>query len=231
MKIAICDDEILYIEKIKKIVFSFIESEKIVAEIETFTSGCELVESESLYDVVFLDIEMPGLNGIETTKILNQKNNRTRIFIFTSHSNYLDDAMDLNVFRYIDKNSSDERIVSGLKKAIECLQPNEIYITTKSNEQIRIRKNDIVFIEVKYKKVYVQTVKEQFVVRDKFEYFKINLNDSFFAVPHSSFIINFVYVLKYKRENIELTGGFSVPIAPKRQAEFRKLWFNYLNGE
>ena len=94
MKIAICDDEILYIEKIKKIVSSFIESEKIVAEIETFTSGCELVESESLYDVVFLDIEMPGLNGIETTKILNQKNNRTRIFIFTSHSNYLDDAMD-----------------------------------------------------------------------------------------------------------------------------------------
>ncbi len=231
MKIAICDDEKLYIERVEKIVSSFFESEETQAEIETFPSGEKLVEAESLFDIVFLDIEMSGLNGIETAKILNQKNSKAKIFIFTSHNHYLDDAMDLNVFRYIDKSSSDERIVAGLKKSIESLRHTEIYITTKNNEKLRIPKNDIVFVEVKYKKVYVQTVNEQYMVRDKFEYYKEKLNDSFFAVPHSSFIINFSHVSKYKRENVELTGGFKITIAPKRQAEFRKLWFDYLKGE
>lgn len=231
MRIAICDDEKIYVEKVEKIVSSFFDNEEIEVEIGTFTSGEALVQAEIIFDIVFLDIEMSGLNGIETAKILNGKNNKAKIFIFTSHNHYLDDAMDLNVFRYIDKGSSDERIIAGLKKAVESLRHNEIYITTKNNEKLKISKNDIVFVEVKYKKVYVQTVNEQYIVRDKFEYFKEKLNDSFFAVPHSSFIINFSHVSKYKRENVELSGEFKVTIAPKRQAEFRKLWFDYLKDE
>ncbi len=231
MKIAICDDEKIYVEKVEKIVSSFFESEQIEANIETYTSGDELVKAEGLFDIVFLDIEMTGLNGIETAKILNQKNNKAKIFIFTSHNHYLDDAMDLNVFRYIDKGSSDERIIAGLKKAVESLRHNEIYITTKNNEKLKISKTDIIFVEVKYKKVYVQTVKELFVVRDKFEYFKENLNDSFFAVPHISYIVNMLHITKFKRESVELNGSFTVTVAPKRQSEFRKLWFDYLKGE
>lgn len=231
MRIAICDDEKIYVEKIEKIVSSFFDNEEIEVEIGTFTSGEALVEAQTLYDIVFLDIEMNGLNGIETAKILNQKNSNAKIFIFTSHNHYLDDAMDLNVFRYIDKGSSDERIVAGLKKAIESLKISEIYITTKNNEKLKINKKDIVFVEVKYKKVYVQTVNGQYVVRDKLEYFKEKLNDSFFAVPHISYIVNMLHITKFKRECVELNGGFTVTVAPKRQSEFRKLWFDYLKGE
>ena len=231
MKIAICDDEKVYVEKVEKIVSSFFDDKEIEVEIGTFTSGEELVESPTLFDIVFLDIEMNGLNGIETARLLNEKNSKAKIFIFTSHNHYLDDAMDLNVFRYIDKGSSDERIVAGLKKAIECLKISEIYITTKNNEKLKINKKDIVFVEVKYKKVYVQTVNGQYVVRDKFEYFKEKLNDSFFTVPHISYIVNMLHITKFKRESVELKGGFTVAVAPKRQAEFRKLWFDYLKGE
>lgn len=228
MRIAICDDEKIYVEKVEQIVSSFLKNEGIEAEIISFTSGEELVEANELFDIVFLDIEMEGINGIEVAKVLNIKNKNSKIFIFTSHNHYLDDAMDLNVFRYIDKGSSDERIISGLQKAMERLAYNEIHITTKNNMKLKIYKSDIVFVEVKYKKVYVQTVNELYTVRDKFEYYKENLKDSYFAVPHSSFIINFTHVINFQRECVDMLGGVNVPVAPKRQALFKKLWVNYL---
>lgn len=228
MRIAICDDEKIYVEKVEKIVSSFFENEEIEVEIGTFTSGEALVNAAEIFDIVFLDIEMEGLNGIETAEILISKNNKVKIFIFTSHYQYLDDAMDLNVFRYIDKGSSDERIVAGLKKAMENFRNKEIYITTKNNEKLRIAKSDIVFVEVKYKKVYVQTLEEQYTVRDKFEYYKEKLTDSDFVVPHSSYIINFKHVSRYHRESVLMKGDFKINVAPKRQSGFKKLWFNYL---
>ncbi len=158
MKVAICDDEKLYVEKVYEIANSFFTTQDINADKYTFSRGEDLVACDEIFDIVFLDIEMGKMNGIETAQLINQKSKHTKIFIFTSYNQYLDDAMDLQVFRYIDKTSDSERIVAGLKKAVESLQMNDIYITVQGNEKIIISKNDIVYVEVKYKKVYVQTV-------------------------------------------------------------------------
>lgn len=228
MKIAICDDEKLYVEKVHEIVCNFFATQGIEADIKTFSCGEDLVNCEDVFDIVFLDIEMGKMNGIATTQFLNKKSRHTKIFIFTSYNQYLDDAMDLQVFRYIDKISSSERIVSGLKKAVESLQSNDIYITIAGNEKIIISKNDIVYVEVKYKKVYVQTISERYVVREKMEFFKNVLNTFNFAVPHSSFIINLEYVTKVKRASVELNGIYNISIAPKRQAEFKKKFVSFM---
>lgn len=222
MKIAICDDEKLYVEKVYEIVNSFFTTQDINADIYTFSCGEDLVACDEIFDIVFLDIEMGEMNGIATAQLLNQKSKHTKIFIFTSYNQYLDDAMDLQVFRYIDKTGTSERIVSGLKKAVERLQMNGIYITIRGNEKIIISKNDIVYVEVKYKKVYVQTISERYVVREKMEFFKNVLNAFNFVIPHSSYIINLEYVTRVKRDSVELNGSYNVSIAPKRQTEFKK---------
>ena len=222
MKIAICDDEKLYVEKVYEIVNSFFTTQDIDADIYTFSCGEELVACDEIFDIVFLDIEMGEMNGIATAQLLNQKSKHTKIFIFTSYNQYLDDAMDLQVFRYIDKTGTSERIVAGLKKALESLQLNDIYITVQGNEKVLISKRDIVYVEVRYKKVYVQTISERYVVREKMEFFKSVLNSFNFVVPHSSYIINLEYVTRVKRDSVELYGSYNVSIAPKRQTEFKK---------
>lgn len=228
MKVAICDDEKLYVEKVYEIVNNFFTTQDINADIYTFYCGEDLAKCDEIFDIVFLDIEMGEMNGIATAQMLNQKSKHTKIFIFTSYNQYLDDAMDLQVFRYIDKTSNSERIIAGLKKAVESLQLNDIYITIRGNEKIIISKNDIVYVEVKYKKVYVQTISERYIVREKMEFFKNVLNTFNFAVPHSSYIINLEYVTKVKRESIELNGNYDVSIAPKRQAEFKKKFASFM---
>lgn len=228
MKIAICDDEKVYVEKIGKIVESFFSTKNIECSIECFFCGEDLIACDEIFDIVFLDIEMKKLNGIETAKKLNNKSNHTKIFIFTSHNQYLDDAMDLNIFRYIDKSSSPERIVAGLQKALENLQLNDIVILTADKESVIISKNDIIYIEVKYKKVYVHTINEKYISRQKMEYFKDQLDTGFFAVPHNSFIVNMNHIKRFKRDSLDLTGGYNIAVASRKQASFKKQFMAFM---
>ena len=228
MKIAICDDEKVYVEKVKKIVEKFFSSKDIECSIECFFCGEDLIACDEIFDIVFLDIEMKKLNGIETAKKLNIKSNHTKIFIFTSHNQYLDDAMDLNIFRYIDKNSNSERIVAGLQKALENLQLSDIVILTADSESVIVSKNDIVYIEVKYKKVYVQTVNQKYVSRQKMEYFKEQLKTGFFAVPHNSYIVNMNHIKKFRRDSLELTGDHNISVASRKQASFKKQFMSFI---
>lgn len=228
MKIAICDDEKVYVESTERIVENFFLHKSIDCVIKCFSCGEDLVACDDVFDIVFLDIEMHGINGIEAARHLNKKSKHTKIFIFTSHNRYLDDAMDLNVFRYIDKSSSSERITAGLQKAIDDLQFSDIVITTKSNESIIIPKNDIVYIEVKYKNVYVFTVSGTYISRQKMEYFKEHLATGFFAVPHNSFIVNMQHIKRFKRDSLDLTGGYTVSVASRKQAAFKKRFMTFI---
>ena len=102
MRIAICDDEQNYRNLITKYIRFYFQEHLLDLEYDEFSSGEELLLSNKKFDIVFLDIEMNELNGIQTAKELNKRNKKTIIFIITAYQKYLDDAMDLNVFRYID---------------------------------------------------------------------------------------------------------------------------------
>lgn len=222
MNIAICDDEKIYRDEIEYLVNEYFSGKNFDYDCKQFCYGKELAEDEQVYDIVFLDIEMEEMSGIETAKALNKKNRHTVIFIITAYHKYLDDAMDLNVFRYIDKPVDKDRFFKGLDKAIALINNNDITFKTAENELITISKNDIICVEVMKKKVTVSTVDGDFVAREKMDFFRNSLTASYFAIPHKSYIINFNYVKKFKRDEIELKGNHIIAIAPKKQAEIKK---------
>lgn len=228
MNIAICDDEKIYRDKIEHLVDEYFADENFDYECRQFSCGNELAKDEQVYDIVFLDIEMEEMSGIETAKVLNQKNRHTVIFIITAYHKYLDDAMDLNVFRYIDKPIDKDRFFKGLEKAIAMINNNDITFKTVDNELITISKNDIICVEVMKKKVTVSTVDGDYISREKMDFFRNNLTASYFAIPHKSYIVNFNFVRKFKRDEIELNGNRTVAIAPKKQAEIKKQFVAFI---
>lgn len=131
MRIAICDDDKAYRKIILEYVTEYFKEHLIDFEYNEFSTGEELLSSDKIFDIVFLDIEMNELNGIQTTKELNIRNRNTIIFIVTAYQKYLDDAMDLNVFRYIDKPIQSKRLYNGLDKAIDLINNNEITFKTR----------------------------------------------------------------------------------------------------
>lgn len=114
MRIIICDDDIELTQELKKILVSFFQKNSLkLPEISIYNNGQDLLNDTGDKDIVFLDIEMPGMNGIYIGNELKQKNKNTIIFVVTSYSQYLDEAMRFNVFRYLSKPLDKQRI-SGI---------------------------------------------------------------------------------------------------------------------
>ena len=104
MKIIICDDEKEYVDTVQQKVNSFLKEKNIVAEYSLYTDCKGFMDKDAeTFDIAFLDIEMGEIKGIEVAEKLKGANPHIVVFIITSYDHYLDEAMDLNVFRYIKK--------------------------------------------------------------------------------------------------------------------------------
>ena len=99
MNIFICDDNEADIAQIRSYTKIYFAMEPYDPLVKGFTSGDDLLNDPLIPDIVFLDIEMPGLNGINTATELIKRNPSVLIIIVTSHLDYLDDAMKIHVFR------------------------------------------------------------------------------------------------------------------------------------
>ena len=99
MRIVICDDEVSMVqileEKIKKLLPD--------AVIDKYLSGDELIASGSKPDILFLDIQMPGMDGMETAKVLRQDNENMILIFVTAAEEYVFQAFDVGAFHYLVK--------------------------------------------------------------------------------------------------------------------------------
>ena len=228
MRIAICDDDKDYRDFLINHINFYFNDKHIPYQCEDFSCGEDLLASNSKFDIVFLDIEMRAVNGIKVTEKLNEANRNTIIFIVTSFNNYLDDAMDLKVFRFIDKKLiSSQRIYSGLDKALEQINRGEILIRTATGDVIRIDKNDIMYVEVRKRETTIVTVNNCYISHETLTFFKEQLVSNCFVIPHNSYIVNLNYVSKYQRSELTTRNGARIFISQKRQPDIRRIFFAF----
>lgn len=104
MNIFICDDDENIINQLSTYIQEYFKKNKLKCPaLIPCCSGETLLSSQQHPDIVFLDIEMPGMSGITTAAKLKELNPRVIIFIVTSFMEYLDSAMEIHVFRYLNK--------------------------------------------------------------------------------------------------------------------------------
>lgn len=108
-RIAICDDETIFAEKLKMLISAYLSEKRIVFEIDIFKSGKEFVALEAgiaRYTTVFLNINMDGVNGIETAKKIRSVSKETFIVFVTAYISYSLESYRLDVVRYLLKGDS-----------------------------------------------------------------------------------------------------------------------------
>ena len=157
MRILICDDDLELSQQLEKILISFFQKSSLkYPEIVIYNNGTDLLQDFQSKDIVFLDIEMPGMNGIYIGNELKQQNNNAIIFVVTSYSQYLDEAMRFHVFRYLSKPLDKQRIFRNMKDALALYNNSiiKISIETKNGTFVVLSK-DIVFIEANNHKTIV----------------------------------------------------------------------------
>ena len=99
LKVAVCDDEKIICNEIKKRLLEI----RPEFEVLLFSSGDELIKSDKNFDLIFLDIEMPQLDGMETAQILRKNHKNEYIIFLTSHSELMAEAFKVKAFRFLEK--------------------------------------------------------------------------------------------------------------------------------
>lgn len=233
MRIAICDDDLLFIEHLTSYIKDFFKHNHLnYPEIVSFHSGEALLADTLPKDIVFLDVEMPGLSGISTGAELKRANKNVIIFIVTAYAEYLDDAMRFHVFRYLSKPLEKQRLFRNMKEALHVysISSRKIPIETK-NGVYTIYTSDIVFVESLNKKTIVHTRNADYEsIYPIMKWIEILPKNCFFQ-SHRSFIVNFNHISDFDHSLIHLCGNqFSAYLTRRKYTEFKSAYLLYLES-
>ncbi len=223
MRIVICDDEKTYANDIYRNVLHFLNEKSIQATVDTFFDSRFANEDAASYDIAFLDIEMQPINGIDTAAILREKNPNIILFFITAYTQYLDDALDLNAFRYLSKPLDGKRLFEGLTKALEKIDVTDKKFTVEADHTIKIIKaSEIILVEIDGKNTRITTLNGVFHSKNNISYWKENLTMSFFYQTHKSYIINSNFITDYSKNSVTLCGKYKAMISYRKHADFKK---------
>jgi len=224
IKVAICEDDLFYIEKERMLVESYLNKCEIRNEIVTFTSSEELIKTyANSFDIIFLDIEFSGMNGIDAAKWLRDKGTKSYIIFISAYTEYLPEGYKVDAHRYLLKNSDrfDESFNECMESVIAKIQMEEtkIDIDVKGGE-LTVAPSKILYAESNVHKVTLYVLDQSGAIREYYTYDRLdNVQDKLerygFMRIHQSYLINGDHLRKVYRYKAELTKGVELPISKK----------------
>lgn len=225
-QIAICDDDI----RIRRFLRSSIEGAGIACTVEEFSNGAELLRNYQDYDILFLDIDMPVVNGIEAAKKIRRKDRKVKIIYVTGYQDYMQRSFDVHPFSFLVKPVKKEMIIKQLREALLYGREEEKAVTvrletTSGIEEIAVP--DIYYLEYQSRKLRLVMKQGECMIRGKISEFLEKLVPYGFASPHKSFIVNLYHVKAIRGYDIFMMNGDQIPLSQKRSTEFRGLLGKY----
>ena len=229
MRILICDDEEVYLNTLCDSIGAYMQAHHIIHSVTAVLDPRCVLDTDESYDLAFLDIQMPGVDGISLGKELRRRNPKLALFFVTNFDEYQDDAMDLQAFRFFGKPFDESRLYAGLDKAMEYIDGAYVDIfLTENGSSHRVLADEILYVTREGRRTAIVTAERTFLVAEKYDALCGKLPQLFFYPVHKSFFVNLHYVQRYAYTELLLTNGTRIPIAPRKQAAFHKFWFEYL---
>lgn len=234
IRIGICDDENILLEKIKEHVENCLSHNQIFASIHSFDKGKNLlyeIEDGTGFDLLLLDIEMPEMDGMELAAQIKKLLPDVFILFITSHMKYALDAYELSVFRYIPKNDLDGRLDHALLDAAKLieLQMRESYIIQNQNRLERIPLKNLLYITHEGKNALLVTnilepsgEKKSFKVRKTMQQVFAELNGNEFIFIDRGCIVNLSQIMSVRENFCILKDNTQLPVSQSRMQNLKE---------
>lgn len=230
IRIAIVDDEKVIREQIKKL----IEIRQTDCEIDTYGTGEDLLKAGKGYDIVFLDIQMDGMNGIDTARALRQNAENTVLIFITGVKEYVFDAFDVAAFHYLIKPIEELKFYEVYDRAVlevgkRKQQANgQLFVKTR-NRNATFNQSDILYIESRAKKVEIHTKSDIVEAYAAIGELEKQLVGSFYRC-HRGYLVNMAFITEYGYDSITLHNGETIILSKDKYSEFVKVYMRYLKN-
>lgn len=230
IKAIVVDDEIIARKAIIELIEDY-QNIEVMGEASSAEEALEIIKTKKP-NVVFLDIQLPGFNGVEFVELLNRLEEKVLVVFISAYDEYALDAFEVDAVDYLMKPVSPERFAVTVERIEKVLAKEGVLekVPVKEDNLLEmVDLEEIFYFESMDKKVYLHT-KE-----DELEVYRYNLSElesslpSFFARVHKSFIVNLKKVRRFsswpgsRSYFLTLSNGKEIPIGKNYKSKIKKL--------
>ncbi len=214
-RIAVCDDEPQARELAQACAVQWAHKHGYSVEVRQFPTGDAFLfqyEEDKAWDILLLDVEMPGCSGVELAKAVRQQNKRTQIVFITGYADYIAEGYDVSALHYLLKPLDRKKLFSVLGRAAERLhQSGRALLLELPEELVRVPLYEVEYLEVRGNYVTVHTGREAYTVKKALSALERELDARFFRVGRS-FVVNLGKVRRATKKEAILESGSAVPL-------------------
>ena len=238
INIALIDDNLSDLNTLKSFIDKYTESDELDSHIEVNITTYNdptlfLSENNFKYDLIFLDIEMPKINGISLAKRIREKDSNVGLVFITNMAQYAINGYEVSAIDYIlkpldyyDFALKFNKIINFVKRNIS----NYIYLKSVENNLIKVDVNEIIYVEIFSHYLIYHLENREIKVRGTISEAENNLSNYYFSRISKSFLINLKHVINIKLDNVLLTGNIELIISRLRKKDFLEAFYKYLGG-
>ena len=232
----LCDDNQQMIDKYSRLITRCANKNRIPITLSAFNSGEALLfhlsDSPNQADIIYLDILMGYLNGMETAKKLRELGCNSEIIFLTTSEDYVFEAFDIAPVHYLIKDStSSEKFEQIFLRAISLAEEKktELFVCESGSTRKVIPMKDISYFEI-----WKRVVMVHYKVGEKFEYYgtmeqlERQMLEKDFIRVHRSYLVNLRYIAKFQRQNLVLKTGQVIPIGITYMKQVKEAFSKYI---
>lgn len=227
-KIAVCDDESVICRTIYDMIKNISKLIDIRFETDCFSSGEELCDEmkSNPYDLIFLDIELPRMNGVAVGKYIreNLNNETVQIAYISSKQQYAMELFESRPINFLIKPITPEKILTIIEKLLKLhAVDTQIFKFKVRQEYIKLPMSEIIYFSSSGRTVTLVSLDKSYTFYDTLEDIYSEIKNRHFLYIHKSFIVNYRYVRQYEYEQVTLLDGTVLPISQPRRKLIRKM--------
>lgn len=232
MNLLLCDDQSEFIKEFTKQLEGYFLSRQVSFQLFVFSKGEDLLKADISPDIIFLDIKMGGLSGIETARILRNNQIRSKIIFLTAYKQYVFDAFDVDASHYLIKPVKEKKLEAVLDHVMEQLNSAKTqFLTVQSGSCIqRFSYSDILYLEVRNRKVTVHSQTGNVDFYGKLDTLEKCLPVHYFRC-HRSFIVNMDFVMQISKTDLLITNGEFIPVSKRKYQDFSIAFMKQMQKE
>ena len=232
IRIAICDDEKHMSDHIRAMASDFFRKKNREIQLRTFLSGEELLNYDGQIDILFLDIQMNGVDGLETARKLRAGKFRGFLIFITVLKEMVFQSFEVQAYDYLVKPVDEKQFEKTMERLFASMQNvgEDSLLVQQGYERRIVPKDEIVFCEVIDRKIYLNLASGEIIdYYERIENLETKLDGHFFRC-HRSYLINLKHLKGYKNGTAYMDNGKEVPVSRLRSREFSGVVLQYMKN-
>ena len=233
LKVAVCDDDIGILAELAARIETSFSNRNMSVSVQSFSDIGQLKQEATIYNVFFLDIDLPEMDGVDFGAFLRKQSSEVCIVFISSQEERVYDSFKVNPLRFIRKtcfNDEIDEVVEAIAGWWE-KRRNHILVIPSHGHLTTVLIDDILYVECFNKKQCVVTKTQSISFRGTMNDLEEKLLGQGFLRPHIGYLVNYKYINSISSAKISLHNGVFIPVSKHKVKEIKQIFIRLISNE